>query len=414
MKKILQIAAVLLVAVGLFACAEEADTSAQVDSQEVASQEVELESSGTQVLSVYSEQLVQGAEYIEAELWEDAIALYEEILEEDAECIPAMGNLVYAYGQFGEVEKAETLWVQLQTVIEACSLEPERDDTGIIAIAYQNLTMSSEADCLELREYSSVGQVCRSTTVTFEGVKQETTVFEADGTAYEKIYYYYSDGEFNFYRVYDIEALTAIDYSPDDTMCGFVIYNKQGQMTERIEYLASGAESAHYLYTYDDQGQLLETTTLEVEGEAEYEAGETTDKYYYKGDGSISQYLVYDSHGNLIRYENYENNEVLFYWIYEYTASNVTTFATMYQPNGTIDTLMEYNEIEQCVKTTYYSNGALKSYQIHEHDAAGNCFRTVEYDANGNMNFEMVSVFDDLGNQTGVTFTYADGRVVEY
>ena len=229
---------------------------------------------------------------------------------------------------------------------------------------------------------------------TFSNGAQQETKVDANGFEVERIL---RDGAGQQIRRYTAE------YNDDGDMICMTTYDENDQEVFREEWdysapgvdteyrvFENGALESKYTYEYDSSGNIIYSIRYNGSGkqtnqttyEREYDAfGNQTASTTKYDDGSYAK-LEYDSDGNAIRYESYDENGKLTY------ASD-----RVYDGDGNMTQFTNYN-----------AQGGVSNVCNTSYDAWGNETRREYCDTDGNVEFSYDYLYDANGVQVGYTY----------
>ena len=187
-------------------------------------------------------------------------------------------------------------------------------------------------------------------------------------------------------------------YGPFGKLTGWSVDIRSNDDTEllgRIDYDSAGnrlrAES------YDENGALESYTVYQYDSSGNQVRDET-----YGADGTLESYAVYKygSDGKQSRDEYYGADGTLtFFLTYEYDGEGNRVRQKNYRADGTLYYMLEYDSSGNNVRDeSYDENGTLESYTVYEYDSAGHCVRRESYGADGALWSYTVYEYDSAGN----------------
>ena len=291
--------------------------------------------------------LAQAERYLIEFKYDEAIALYNEVLEIEPNNIKARVGLVDAYIATGNEENASTALAQAEPSLPAETItelegrllakfphpEPEPEpglEPEKVKKSDKQVEEEVKDDGYE-REYDENGNVIVETRLKPDGSVQYSSEFEYD-----------ADGN----------RIKESRYNAKGEPAFVTEFNSAGIRIQVTMYDRSGKVAS--LTSYDDEGNLYSKTTYK-----EMNAYRTE---YFDAEGKV------------------ERAEELFY------------------SDGGGYSINEYRGAWDCVKVSIYdSRGRLDHWCTNEFDENGLCYRNNFYDANNNMIFYIINTFDDNG-----------------
>lgn len=177
---------------------------------------------------------------------------------------------------------------------------------------------------------------------------------------------------------------------------------------------------------YNSLGELLGIFGYENGMQLEYTS-------YSGGTENAHEYFSYDSQGNMVSLEHYENGRLVFTEYYSYNGYGARTEAIRYNGNSKMEWMEEYDNDSQGRRTAVYhyssgtnlawwdeyiyganghfqklahpSPGSTVVYNcLYEYDENGNETKYVEEDANGNTTYMWEKEYDSFNNLSVYTF----------
>jgi len=213
-----------------------------------------------------------------------------------------------------------------------------------------------------------------------------------------------------------------------------MIYDADGRLLERADYLPGGAsdtkstfkydskgnevEHAHYIHdslvykwlsTYDATGKLSEKIELRPNGQMEarylykYNIKENRSQITEFGpDSSVKSKRteVYDARGNVLeRIERNSNGSVAHKYTYTFDEGGYLTSETdQYKHNGSLHTsrtTYTYDDNRNMIEESQYSNGPLSTKESYRYDNNGNRIEVTRYNSDGTIEEKVAITYDE-------------------
>ena len=198
-------------------------------------------------------------------------------------------------------------------------------------------------------------------------------------------------------------------------------YDEYGRVTEYFLIQADGSRGWVIEYSYDENGNNIETRTGSSVTVMTYdEAGRVLSKiYYYKEECNNETYYEYDEQGYVIgetRIERY-SDEVIYSFTMTYNADHTEARIDQFkngEPNG--QTLETYNAAGQVLTSnTYDVNGNWKHGQTWEYDENGRLMLEGTYTSEETQaDYRTIYTYDENGLLISKNVNYYYGYLLEF
>ena len=393
--------------------------------------------------------------------YDEAIALYKEMLEIEPKSVEAYKGLFEAYIATGDEAKAQEILDKAKGIMTADEMAgmqsafaekfggdkdsqnaEENEEEGTDSFVswgkctkelYFNVDGSSNG--WREYDYDSAGNITKECLFDSDGTISYGDEFEYGdsgdvtrkthyGRGWEKSYTYEYDSRGN--EIHKINYLE--DGSIYEVKC---TYNSSDKLIKEIDY-KGGAFYAGYEYEYDSKGRKIclyyligETTrdpnkkmeiVYDLDGLHSQRLYTTNDKTYVTGDE------WYDELGREIKSISYElNGSISFTAEDSYDeAGHNTRRITTYADGSKGWYIYEYNANGDIVRhASLYEGEAYKYFAgysdtVYEYDSYGNCIKSTEYDKNGNLLGYADLKYDHNGNEIRVENYDAEGNLVSW
>ena len=226
-------------------------------------------------------------------------------------------------------------------------------------------------------------------------------------------------------------------------------YNEEGRKFEMITYdfYGSGEEDGRSIYTYDNQGNLVEmfdgetTETMEyddqnqlikstwsreggqgaTETHAYDEYGNETEVKYYTADGEYDYSRVikreYDNQGHILKetkWEKYADGtpDIHMYAIaQEFDAKGQLVVKNMLRDDGTIYSQEKYyyDLAGNLIETREFEEEILMGREVNTVNEYGEAIKSQTFNDMETLQFTHTFEYDQYGNQTNMTYEHTDG-----
>ncbi len=284
--------------------------------------------------------------------------------------------------------------LQIDTTIEIDNIKYTCSNDGKLQIIkekhvvwyiwYGNDIYGNLTSWVELRnKYDSFGHVV------------STTYYEQDGTQKETINYEYDDeGKTTTEIAFDVNGNVIRAYEYDRNNNFVTVRNSiTGNIKNEIEY--------------DDNGQMVEYISYSYDSTQQELLFEEHTYYSHEADKDISNFVQYDSNGTLLDsrvYETYYNSNKVKTKEISYHNDNLSFWREfIYDENNNLIKINEYNE-----------NNVLNSSSENFYDDNGNIVKTISYSGDGTKDFECIKTYDEENNETSRTGYRKDGSISYY
>ena len=177
-------------------------------------------------------------------------------------------------------------------------------------------------------------------------------------------------------------------------------YNKVGALEEVTTFSTAGNEMRCDYYDANGDVSWICLYKYRSDGTLEREEG-------YDGFSNLMQVVEeYDSAGNMVRYENYdENGGLSYYYLSEYDSNGNEIKAEFYEGDGKLESAYtsEYDANGNIIKQDRRdSNGELTDYWLYTYNADGQKIREESYDETGKRWEYTQYLYDDTGKIMGM------------
>ncbi len=174
-------------------------------------------------------------------------------------------------------------------------------------------------------------------------------------------------------------------------------YNKVGALEEVTTFSTAGNEMRCDYYDANGDVSWICLYKYRSDGTLEREEG-------YDGFSNLMQVVEeYDSAGNMVRYENYdENGGLSYYYLSEYDSNGNEIKAEFYEGDGKLESAYtsEYDANGNIIKQDRRdSNGELTDYWLYTYNADGQKIREESYDETGKRWEYTQYLYDDTGKR---------------
>ena len=370
--------------------------------------------------------------------YDEAIALYNEVLEIESKNVKAYAGLFDAYIKSGNEEKAQEV---LDTLISLSADESSSDFSSEIERMKSRIKESKEASSVVSNEivreeafddfngdhivdsYTADGRIVKTTWYS-DGELVEWADYEYSDTGIRlKAHYYYEEGTEYSYGEYVCDAngklLTEKVYTEDGSLYEEREYGNNGKIAKVNMHYTFGAYK-WYTFEYDEEGHTIKNLWYFEDGSLgqsyEYDSYRNY-RLTWRGysDGSQIVYIMQD--GIQVRSNQVDSSGNIIYWNwYEYDANGKLIKITHHDSNDSILdwTIYEYYDNGREYKhTTYDVSGEITGWCIFEDYYDDYSWkRTTYYDRDGNIREWQVREYDENGNQGTVTAYGPDGEVL--
>ncbi len=194
------------------------------------------------------------------------------------------------------------------------------------------------------------------------------------------------------------------------------IYNRMGQLLYRCGYDENGERAWYHIFSYDSDGKQTGLRVYNADGEetdfVEYqydEEGKVIQDAGYSADGTIrSAEYGYDEKGNIAYSEGEEESENA---VFSYDDQGRRTERREQGEDGMVTTYT-YNEEDQLIRTDDYAQDELLGYTLYEYDEQGNQISESTYSPDGTLRERLVSEWDEDGNIVSENIYDGDGNLL--
>lgn len=199
-------------------------------------------------------------------------------------------------------------------------------------------------------------------------------------------------------------------------------YDKQGNVTLRIQYGEGKEESRRTEYRYDSEGKLLEET---MTGEDDCVILHTVCEYDARGrriientdnGGPVTTAYLYEYYDNGSKRKVTElctldgKNEKT---VFDYSEAETLLRYEKIYTNGDVDLcLYEYDALNREISSEEYKNNVLKSKTLQEYDSFGNVTKVSEYDGNLVLSRHWIREYDSTGRELQNYSIDDDGNII--
>lgn len=285
-----------------------------------------------------TKQISLGYKFLEEQQYEEAIVVFNEVINLDKRCVEAYLGLAETYIRSSEFDKA-------------------------LEIAKQGYELTKDERLQEYINMIESGNISRS-----DGkVMKMTTYDEIGNVLFSHEYSYNKEGKMEYVAHYDSEHnfVSKIDFLYDSEGRGLVTYRYRGdngEMTKGENIFENGvlagtkwSDASWDKYEFDEQGKVIK----EIWGSGE-NVGTEEEMIRYAN-------YFYDENGRRVKREQYYKRsnstfEMGDYQIWEYDGDKLVCYS-IYNPDGT---LMHYYLYEDGNMYQYDKDGNLVDYVMYE------------------------------------------------
>ena len=344
-----------------------------------------------------SAKLERAERYMSDLKYEQAIALYNEVLEIEPKNVKAYKGLFDAYMATDNEKKAKRVLSKLEEVIEeskgntkeklSSAAEKMRKELGMGAKEEQSYASNPEGETREVANYRNSGTV------------ENVEIYDGTGKIQKKTFYS-ADGSEKYYDLYEYDeqgrAVKVTSYTPEGSVYDYKVntYGDNDYCVMSQFYDAYGNMKHVEVYEYYGDGTILKVT----------------DCY---ADGSICMIKEYDTLGRLVKVspdnsETGDINQEYHYWTYSYDEFGRRTRCE------------KYYRYYHFTGTNYDFWGAMEwKYGTTEKPVSGNSYEvycssydyTYEYAEDGSC--VEYGTITEMGEGTSIGRFDADGKLIE-
>ena len=305
--------------------------------------------------------------------YEEAIALYKEVLEIEPKSIEAYSGLFNAYVAIGDEAEANAVIEKMELL-----LAEEREDatkqklSKEIARMREKLGNQAEDEKPGILEEEGGSKNTAETIYKSNGLIDKVQEKNEAGQLVKETIYNY---------VGDVRYINVYDYDSNGWLVKISSFDPSYNLFDVETYDYDSSVRCVKITYYDGSGRIYEYETIDYD-----EAGGFT-----KSSGNGDYYEVYDASGYCIKRVDYERMG------YGIESTSVKNFERIHE--------YENDGSGRHIKETFYYNGPYEAYEN---------YYTFEYDSDGRM-LKGAKVFDeDYYSYGSVTYVYdSEGRVIK-
>ena len=344
------------------------------------------------------------AEHYMTELkYEEAIALYKEVLEIEPKSIEAYKGLFEAYIATGDEAKAQEILDRAKGILTAEELARmqstfeekyrgakdsgtgENENISASGKLTKELLYDGDGTLIDSTEYiyGANGELAKCVSYDYAGKVVGESEFDADGRKNSWWMTYYADGS-TFKRVTLYDANRRL-LKQEDYTNGEIGYKAEYEYDDTGKYIKS---TVYLVSTYTDgEGNIIESTSSSWSEYQYSDNGRKATVIEHKSDGSSKAHdEEYDKNGRCVAF--YFDDTEHRYWYEHAYDSEGNEIKNMYFHEGALSFGYEYilNADGDYAEYISYSNGiASRTTYKYEYDNIGNKTKCLEYDSDGNL-----------------------------
>lgn len=310
----------------------------------------------------------RGLEYLEGKRYQDAIELFSQAAEAEAdhpEIYIARGDAQARSGETSlhmtaaqaDYEKAVSLDdSSARAYLGLADLSIRRKD---YEKALEILNEGMEKTDGDRKLSDKIVEIKSGTIRDSQDQLRKLSSYDKEGNlVWYHEYYYDEDGHKSYVKVYD-DADIQIDEME-------IAYDEQGNLTDTFGYEEKDGTLYKIAHAYDSGGQRVKTEQ-------------------YDHDGALESSKTYerDEDGNLLKEQYYDgDNQLKAYYVYEYDAEGEIKKHSLYGPDGKLRSYWTFetnSEGKRSRDNFYDKDGKLQCYFVYEYDDNGELIEKREF-----------------------------------